>query len=180
MARLFVLLLILSSIAGLIFSILWYARTPQPHHLRAQYHFAKETLQFEYYDYKKTSDDLKYWLPIAKEGNGPAQLYVSHMMYRYGEKNPAYYASALPYLTMAANKGLPLAQNALGVAYLNGLGVQADKLEAYKWFVLAANEGIELALRNKEALARRMTATEISRAKLSADQWRTTPHPEIK
>jgi len=51
------------------------------------------------------------------------------------------YAEADKWLSKAAAHGQPWAQNALGVMYENGLGVQMDVQEALKWFRQAAEKG---------------------------------------
>lgn len=157
----------------MIFSSIWYFRTPQPINWSAQMVFARETAEYKYYNYKKEKkdDELKYWAPIALKGNAPAQLHVAEILYQKAAEDSTYYAHAVPFLIGAANKGLPLAQNALGVALRNGLGVQQDRVEAWKWFMLSARQGIELAKKNMQSMGREMTASDLQKAKLQADLW---------
>lgn len=42
---------------------------------------------------------------------------------------------------MNAEAGNASAQYNLGLSYRNGTGIAADKVEAFKWFTLAANAG---------------------------------------
>lgn len=58
------------------------------------------------------------------------------------------YAKALENLRPEAEKGLPRAQNILGVLYLDGKGVDKDETEALHWFTLAANRGYAVAQTN--------------------------------
>ena len=44
-------------------------------------------------------------------------------------------------LLRAANQGAPEAQYVVGVCYANGLGVDADRDVAEKWFLKSAQEG---------------------------------------
>lgn len=171
MLRILAFFLSLGAVAVIIMAIIWLVTTPQPAHFMAKVNFAKETIQFRYYDRRKTSDDLRYWIPIAKEGNGPAQILVAQRLYVLGQNNKVYYNHAVPFLTSAAEKGLPVAQNALGVAYRNGLGVEQNKVEAWKWFMLSARQGIELAKTNMASLGKQMSATDLEKAQNLVDAW---------
>lgn len=58
------------------------------------------------------------------------------------------YAKALRLLAPLAKKGDPNAQNAVGVLYLNGWGVNLDYSEALQWFRQAAAQGVPKAYFN--------------------------------
>ena len=60
----------------------------------------------------------------------------------------------------------------IGRAYLQGLGVLQDFVEAHKWFNLAASRGVEGALEERNALGERMTADDLAQAQDLARQWR--------
>lgn len=49
---------------------------------------------------------------------------------------------------ISAEKGLPAAQNRLGLMYDLGLGVEQDFSEAFKWYRKAAEQGLPMAQRN--------------------------------
>jgi TPR repeat protein len=66
-------------------------------------------------------------------------------------------AEAREAFSAAAQAGLPRAQYFLGTAYASGLGIQQNLTEAIKWWLRAAEQGVQPAW---EALARlRQTAT---------------------
>ena len=55
------------------------------------------------------------------------------------------YDKALYYISFDAVQGDPIAQYNLGLMYKKGIGVEADKKEAFGWFLLAADSGHMLA-----------------------------------
>lgn len=59
----------------------------------------------------------------------------------------------------------------VGLAYSTGLGVEADLVEAHKWFNLAALKGNEDAKIYRKDLADMMTSSEIAEAQKSARKW---------
>ena len=59
----------------------------------------------------------------------------------------------------------------LGLAYCVGRGVDADVIEAHKWFNLAALKGSAAAREYRAELAREMSKTEIADAQRRARQW---------
>lgn len=50
-------------------------------------------------------------------------------------------STSLKYFTLAAEQGLDIAQNHLGILYQNGTGVEHNKEKAAWWFKLAAEQG---------------------------------------
>jgi len=54
-------------------------------------------------------------------------------------KNPT---KAAAFLQSAANKGNPVAQNRLARAFMGGVGLPVDKIEAAKWHLLARDAGV--------------------------------------
>ena len=71
-----------------------------------------------------------------------------------------------------ADTGDRRAMLALGRLYVQGLGVLQDYVEAHKWLNLAASRGEAAALREREALAAKMTPEQIATAQERAVAWR--------
>ena len=69
---------------------------------------------------------------------------------------------------MAAEQGDADAQNNLGVMYRKGEGVPQDDLYAHMWFNIAATPGDEIAPKNRDTVASRMTPEDISKAQAMA------------
>ena len=72
----------------------------------------------------------------------------------------------------AANQSSARAQTNLGFVYGRGHGVPWDLIMAYMWADLAAAQGHELGAKNRDSYALRMTASEISKAKKLAQEWK--------
>ncbi len=71
----------------------------------------------------------------------------------------------------SANQGDGMSMLALGRAYAQGLGVLRNKIEAHKWFNLAASRGVFEALEEREKLEENMTDSELVEANEIARQW---------
>lgn len=76
----------------------------------------------------------------------------------------------------AADMGDGRAMLALGRLYFQGLGVLQDFVEAHKWLNLAASRGEAEAVKERDALAARMTADERVEARRLARAWRPDGH----
>ena len=79
---------------------------------------------------------------------------------------------ALSQWRAAANAGDRRAMLALGRLYLQGLGVLQDYVQAHRWFNLAASRGEPAALKERDALAAKMTPEERAEAQKLARAWR--------
>jgi TPR repeat protein len=74
---------------------------------------------------------------------------------------------------MAAERGDPLGQANLGVAYANAQGVKRDFVQAYAWYTLAIENfpkvdhfGRDRALKNRNVIEQLMSSEEMAKAKL--------------
>ena len=83
------------------------------------------------------------------------------------------YAEALKEWRQAARQGDKRAMVALGRAFVKGLGVPQDFVEAHKWLNLAAARGDAKAAAERDTLAKEMTAEERAEARKLARAWRT-------
>ena len=76
-----------------------------------------------------------------------------------------------------AAEGRPGAAYDLGILYWTGTGgVDADLIEAHKWFNLAAMAGDEAAQEARAEVAEDMTAREIATAQRHARAWLQSLH----
>lgn len=64
----------------------------------------------------------------------------------------------------SAHKGDDKAQAQIGYMYYQGKGVPQNLVEAYAWLNLAAKSGSEQALVQREAVANKMTSTQVTKA----------------
>ena len=106
-------------------------------------------------------------LPIAPATAGPLEDAVA----AYARSD---YATALRIFRPLANQGNAIGQYILGFMYSNGQGVSQDYIEAHAWFALAAAQGDKDAVKNRDALAKRMTPAQIAEAQKLAREW----HPQ--
>lgn len=69
-----------------------------------------------------------------------------------------------------AKQGNTAAQYKLGVMYANGRGTSRDYIEAYKWLNIAGAVGNERAIEGRDAVARRMTPSQLETAQKLAGE----------
>ena len=81
-------------------------------------------------------------------------------------------AEALAQWQAAADAGDRRAMLALGRLYLRGLGASQDYVLAHMWFNLAASRGEMGAVKEREALAAKMTPQQVAEAQNLAREWR--------
>ena len=100
---------------------------------------------------------------------GPAQA-----DYKAGQRawDAGRHARAVAQWQAAAKANDGRAMLALGRAFVKGLGVTQDYVEAHKWLNLAAGRGGARAAAERDALAAKMTAQESAEARKLARAWR--------
>jgi peptidoglycan hydrolase-like protein with peptidoglycan-binding domain len=86
------------------------------------------------------------------------------------------YTRAYQEFSESADAGNSLAQFMMGRLYAEGRGVNTDKVKAYMWFDLSASNGNTRAIAQRDAIAARLSSSEIDRAQDMAAAWRTE-HP---
>jgi TPR repeat protein len=74
-----------------------------------------------------------------------------------------------------ADHGDADAQANLGVMYATGEGVPQDHVLAHMWFNLAAAQGNDKALRNRDTAGKRMTPDQLAEAQRMAREWKPKP-----
>lgn len=74
------------------------------------------------------------------------------------------YATALSACEPLAKRGHPKAQLKLGLMYANGRGVAKDHQEAYIWFALAVQGGMDAAAVFRDSLAKSLTTKQLLEA----------------
>ena len=86
------------------------------------------------------------------------------------------YATAFEEAMAVAAQGDKDAQYMVGFLYSRGEGVALDRVRAYLWFSLAADQGDRFAMDALAGLARRMTTARIAEAEALARDWRPEPN----
>jgi len=111
------------------------------------------------------------WKPLAVQGEADAQFYLG-MLYDEGQGVPQDYKQAAYWYRKAADQGDAKSQVNLGFMYDNGQGVPQNYVQAHMWFNLADAQGAKLAIKNRDALAAKMTPQQIAEAQRLAAEWK--------
>ncbi len=124
------------------------------------------------------ADALRWFHLAADHGDLDAQFNIGGM-YVHGQGVPQDYNEALKWYRLAADQGYGYAQNSLAILYAEGRGVMQDYVQAYMWFNLAAEhirasnaEARNSAMKNRDAVAAKMTPEQIAQAQKLVDEWK--------
>ena len=111
-------------------------------------------------DYKEAA---RWYRLAAKQGLAIAQNFLGSM-YSDGQGVTQDYKEAAKWYRLSAAQGNGFSQFNLGVMYANGQGVIQDDVYAHMWFNVLASVGNTGAGQNRDSIAKRMTAADISKA----------------
>ena len=116
------------------------------------------------------------WLrKAAEQGNAHGQASLGLLHYE-GLGVPHDYTEAARWSRHAAEQGEANAQIMLGIMYADGHGVAQDHVSAHMWFNLAASQSTgelsEEAVKERDAVAARMTREDLDEAQRRAREWR--------
>lgn len=122
--------------------------------------------------HRDTGEVVKWWRLAAEQGDAFAQLNLG-AMYDHGKDVPQDFKEAVRWYRLAAEQGNVFAQEKLGWKYIQGNGVPQDDVLAYMWLDIAVSNdftpGRKVAnhqrIQQRDAIARRMTAKQISKAR---------------
>jgi TPR repeat protein len=118
----------------------------------------------------------RWYRRAAAAGNAMAASTLGDMYY-YGRDVPQDYASAVMWWQTAADQGVAIAQLNLSVMYANGDGVEQDYVKSHMYANLAAahlpvGEDREIAVKNRDVIAKTLTPAQIAEAQRLAREWR--------
>ena len=127
---------------------------------------------------KGTAKDTKAGLDMLKEAARDKSTGVTSLglVYLNGVGVPADYGKALAYLTQAGNEGDAYGQYKLGAMYENAMGVKQNRVEAMKWYLLAAAQDDDDATTALDFIAKQMSGGDKGKAKALAKAFKTVPH----
>jgi len=111
-------------------------------------------------DYKEA---VKWYRKSAEQGHVAAQSNLGRM-YRDGQGVAQHYKEAVKWFRKSAEQGNPSAQSWLDSMYADGLGVTQDNIYAHMWLNVSASAGFEHAIKGRDIIASRMTASQIAAA----------------
>jgi TPR repeat protein len=101
--------------------------------------FAEVDRGVDAYERGKHSIALRYWMPLARNGNALAQNNLG-VMYQRGLGVAQDFRKAHSWFEKAAAQELAEANVNLGLLYFDGLGVSQDQQKAFSLFSIAARE----------------------------------------
>jgi TPR repeat protein len=117
-------------------------------------------------DYKAA---VKWYTLAAEQGYSRAQFNLGSM-YENGQGVFQDYKAAVKWYTLAAEQRYSRAQSNLGLMYNNGQGVIQNYTRAHMWYNISASLGLEDAVKNREIIAKEMTASQIEKAQTLASE----------
>lgn len=120
------------------------------------------------------------WFGLAAGKGDPAAQFNLGLMYYEREAAPPegvrtredLYAAAAGKFRAAAEQGHAEAQLYLGYMVAEGLGVDRDPVEGYKWYQLAAWQRDDLAAAALDALGATLSAAQLENARAEASRFR--------
>jgi len=122
------------------------------------------------------AEAVKWSRKAAEQGYAEAQFNLG-VMHDIGLGVREDYAKAMKWFRKAAEQGNAKAQTNLGFMYVLGQSVPQDYAQAHMWFNLAASrhppgEGRDIAVKNRDDVAKKMTPAQISEAQKLAREWK--------
>lgn len=86
------------------------------------------------------------------------------------------FEEAAQWFTQAAEAGDVEAQFLLGRMHYDGNSLSIDRVTAWMWFDIAAQNGLAVGARYRQGISQRMSEEEVVLAKQRSDEWRNA-HP---
>jgi len=109
---------------------------------------------------------------VAAIAGDRAGLYLAGVMWFSGRANhPVDHARGYKWLHKAAEIDHPRSQAYVGTALAQGLGVEADPVEAVKWLQLAIDRGVGAAKPELKELAEGLTEAQLEQGRARAAAW---------
>ena len=104
------------------------------------------------------------WYRLAADQGLAESQHMLGVMYDRGDGMPQDFSKAIKWYREAAEQGFAPAQYDLGSQYATGEGVPQNFSEAYMWFSLAASAGLEMARKDRDTYAEKLSSEEIMQA----------------
>jgi localization factor PodJL len=149
----------------------WYQRAAAQGFPMAQFRLG--TLYERGIGVKADAQRAQVWYErAAGQGNIKAMHNLAVLIASRGNAD---YKTAAGWFTTAAEHGLGDSQFNLAILFENGMGVEKNPIEAYKWLVLAAKSGDKDASARRDAMKAKLTPAQIEQAQNEVDTWRAKP-----
>lgn len=142
---------------------------------------AQWQLALAYYNGRGVAPDngeaLRWLREAAEQGHGDAQHHLGFVYARGLLGLSRDDSEAVKWWRKAAEQGHEWGQNNLGRMYEAGRAVPRDLVQAHMWFSLAAMQGNDEAIKNRDRIAAVMRSAQIAEATRLADEWRASHSP---
>jgi TPR repeat protein len=112
---------------------------------------------------------VKWYRLAADQGNAAGQNNLG-TKYDTGRGIMKNDAEAVKLYSLAAYQGYALGQRNLALMYQNGEGIIQNNVIAHMWFNIASANGYEVAAKERDAIAVKMTREEIAKAQAMAQE----------
>ncbi|HEV7874162.1 MAG TPA: hypothetical protein VGO82_08520 [Enterovirga sp.] len=116
----------------------------------------------------------KTWYRRAAENGNTRAMHNLAVLLAEGAAGKPDYQTAIGWFERAAAQGMRDSQFNLAVLLARGLGTAQNLPQSYTWFAVAAGGGDEDAAKKRDEVAMRLSAPDLTRAKVAAEQWRVT------
>ncbi|MGV0820093.1 peptidoglycan-binding protein [Martelella sp. AMO21009] len=114
----------------------------------------------------------------AEKGNVSAMHNLAVMLANGADGGKPDFAEAAEWFQKAADHGVADSQFNLAILHARGTGTDADLVQSYKWFAVAAREGDAEAAKRRDEVAEALGDADLSRAKQLAQAWQAQPLDE--
>ena len=145
---------------------LWYGKAAAQGHPVAQYRLG--SLYEKGLGVGKDQQRAKELYERAAESGNIRAMHNLGVLAAEGDGGKPNYTSAALWFAKAAEYGIRDSQYNLAVLLARGLGAPKDLVKSYTWFAIVAKAGDREALRRREEIAARLTASELAAADAAA------------
>ncbi|HHK74911.1 MAG TPA: hypothetical protein ENJ57_07080, partial [Rhizobiales bacterium] len=154
---------------------IWYQKAASRGFALAQYRLG--TLYEKGLGVKKDLGAARIWYKrAANKGNRKAMHNLAVLNAEGGiNGNKPDFKKAAQWFRKAAELGLTDSQFNLAILSERGLGVPQSRIDAYKWFALAARNGDKDATNRLETIANQMDSKTLVKARMAVKSWKPAP-----
>ena len=118
---------------------------------------------------KRDANRARIWYRrAAEQGNVKA---MHNLAVLYANRKTPDYKTAAAWFSRAAAHGLTDSQFNLGILHENGLGIPTNRMEAYKYFQLAARQGDHLARKSGDEVGQKLNSQQRDTIDRFVNKW---------
>jgi hypothetical protein len=160
-------------------AVRWFCAAANQEHVRAKA-FLAHMFYIGHGVQQDFAEAARWYRAAAEQGDTKSQARFAKMLY-YGDGVKRNYLEAAKWYRRLAGQGDSEAPFRLGVMYYNGEGVKRDYIRSHKWFDVAASrvksgKARSEPAKNRDIVARRMTAIQIEEAQRLSREWQDKQH----